>query len=133
LEGDEEMPAPLTGCSLSPSEFTQVTAGYAEAAGRYTATAEPAEDRALIDVRGPKAPIKSLLDAMIAREADCCAHLQLVVTEIADGYRVELSVHGAPEMAAATLRRAVPAFFPNARIVEDHRDHRADSSSTGTR
>lgn len=119
MKGDGLMSESLMGCSLSTEQYVNVTEVYARAARIYIATVEFIDDRATIDLCGPKVPIRALLDDMIAREGDCCTHFQFDVTEMGDGYRVELSVPSASEIAPAALRQAVPAFFPFATISRE--------------
>lgn len=99
-------------CSLSLTEYEAVMDAYAHAATFYTATAKHDETRAVIDLRGPKTRIRAALDDMIAREGQCCPHFQFDVSDLDDGYRVELTAPGAPDLDVRALRQAVRAFFP---------------------
>jgi rhodanese-related sulfurtransferase len=117
-KGTKAMSHRLYGCTLDAADLARVTELYARSANIYQATVRYTGDRAHIHLRGDKAPIAALLDEMIAREGDCCAHIQFDTREADDGYDVVLSVRGAPGMERAVLLDSVPAFFPAAETLE---------------
>lgn len=109
------MPEHPLGCSLDPAALAEVRSVYAAAAARYAASARFEDDRALVELRGAKGPIRALLDDMIAREAGCCPQFAFEVAETADGFQVEVRLSGASERTA--LRQAVATFFPSATVL----------------
>ncbi len=110
------MTTALPGCVLTATEIAEVQQLYASLGTQFSASAELRGERAYVDISGEKGAIKTALDDMIPREADCCAHIQFEMSEAEDGYRVILSVPDSPEIARAALRVAVPTFFPYASL-----------------
>lgn len=107
----------FAGCTLSASEFATARDIYARAAGDYEATITLDDERARIDMRGPKPMLMTLLDEMVERESACCQHLDFEIHETATGYRVILSVNGSQDLAGALLSESLPTLFPGATVV----------------
>lgn len=107
------------GCSLSPAEMAAVLKQYAQSATLYRASGRIDDTHADIHLCGDREALAALLDGMIAQEADCCSFLRFERQVVEDGYRVRLSIHGAPGFEHNLLRQAVPAFFPTAVIEND--------------
>lgn len=112
------MTSQLYGCSLNEAEFARTTERYNQAAGGVSASAHFDGNVARVDLRGDKPRIAALLDDMIAREADCCAHLQFEVEETEEGYGVALSTNGIPGLERPVLADALSVLFPTAMVSE---------------
>lgn len=104
----------LAGCNLNENDLAEVAAHYARAAAHYQAVVRYDRDGADLDLHGDKAKLAALLRQMIAREGQCCTHLQFDLTETAHGYRVELRSIGSREGMTASLRDVVGVLFPAA-------------------
>ena len=102
-------------CGLGAADRAEVAAGYARAADRYRATVRFEEDRARVTLRGDTSSLAALLDEMVAREAACCSFLRFDRRDTADGYRVDLAVDAARELARPLLEEMVGVLFPAAR------------------
>jgi len=101
-------------CSLSAGDLADVAERYARAAERYQATIHYERDRAVLDLRGPMAELGPFLEEMVLREGSCCSHLRFDVSDTGQGYRVVLTVDGAPDQEQDALRQIVPVLFPGA-------------------
>ena len=101
-------------CSLNAGELAEVAERYDRAAECYQATIHYECDRAVIDLRGPMGDLLALLNEMIAREGSCCSHLRFDISETGQGYRVVLTVDGAPGGEQDALRQVVSVLFPKA-------------------